>query len=510
MRTRRRLRIPSLVLTVAFVAAWFLLLAPPSLGGHTSYISVSGKSMEPTYVTGDLVIVRKHSSYRPGDIVAFKAQGGIVIHRIVEGDGRSGYVTQGDNNSWRDPWNPTDREVVGTAWFRLPGASRWLLVLTQPIVLAIVVTAMIAWSVLPSRTRPVRPPQLAHPSRRTMPFDDFRRALTAVPRRTIVLAVVAIAAAAALAVPTALAWLDDAERTSFREDARFGETADFAYTFRLDPTTLYPDGTVGPIDASSPPPPKVFAKPARTLDVAIDYRFTGAQADATGRYTVDALVIGDAGWQTTVPLVEPTVFSGATAQVHVPLDLAAIVALGKRVDAESGTTSRGFQVQVRPTFELSTLVAGTEVRESFAPPLTVAHDGATWAVKSELHAEKTQRLGADQTERVELAGVPVTQVRWLWAPALALLLLAVGLVARAVRRDPLLAVDALMRRPGISVIDLEQPPADAALAVPLASAEGIRRVAQRDGGLVLRYDEGGHVRLYARHDERVYSYTPGA
>ena len=29
-----------------------------------------------------------------------------------------------------------------------------------------------------------------------------------------------------------------------------------------------------------------------------------------------------------------------------------------------------------------------------------------------------------------------------------------------------------------------------------------------DGGLVLRYDDGGNVRLYARHDERVYSFTP--
>ena len=102
------------------------------------------------------------------------------------------------------------------------------------------------------------------------------------------------------------------------------------------------------------------------------------------------------------------------------------------------------------------------------------------------------------------------QLRWLAIPAALLMVGAIALITVALRRTPALTVDALLRRPGISVIDLEQPPADAALAVPLASAEGIRRVAERDGGLVLRFDEGDHVHLYARHDDRVYRYTPEA
>ena len=86
MRTRRRSCVSSLLAAAVFVAAWWLLLAPPSLGGKTSYISVSGHSMEPTYVTGDLVILREKGSYEPGDIVAFKADGGVVIHRIIDGE----------------------------------------------------------------------------------------------------------------------------------------------------------------------------------------------------------------------------------------------------------------------------------------------------------------------------------------------------------------------------------------------------------------------------------------
>src|SRR5690606_8705836 len=102
-RSRRRSRVPSLLIAFVLTVAWWVLLAPPAFGGKTSYISVSGKSMEPTYVTGDLVVVREQGSYTTGDIVAFRAQGGVVIHRIIGGDGTNGYELQGDNNDWVDP-----------------------------------------------------------------------------------------------------------------------------------------------------------------------------------------------------------------------------------------------------------------------------------------------------------------------------------------------------------------------------------------------------------------------
>lgn len=511
MRARRRSRLPGLLTAFVITAAWWLLLAPPPLGGRTSYISVSGKSMEPTYVTGDLVVVREQGSYGVGDIVAFRAEGGVVIHRIIGGDGQAGYQLQGDNNDWVDPWNPTDDDVVGTAWFRLPGASKWLLTLTHPVVLATVVTALLAWTMMPSsktKKSDAPKPAIAPPSRRAMQFDDYRRALAAVSRRTLTVAALAVGAALVLAVPATLAWLDDTERTSFREDARYTQSADFSYTFRVEPTTLYPDGAVGPIDATSEPPAPVFAKPAHTLDLAVDYRFVGADSDLSGTYAVDAVVVSDVGWETSVPLVEPASLSGLDAHIEVPLDLRGLVALAELVDEEAGTASSSFEVKVSPRFAPNGRVAGTEVSKEFTPQFVVAYDGSTWTVTSELRAEETERLGEEVTERVELAGLPVEHVRWLAVPAGLLLLLGITIVTVAMRRTPSLTVEALLRRPGISVIDLEQPPADAANAVPLANPEGIRRVAERDGGLVLRYDEGGNVHLYARHDDRVYSYTP--
>jgi signal peptidase I len=88
-----------------------------------TYVVISGPSMEPVYESGDFVAARSQSSYEIGDIVVFSTDNGNVIHRIVGGDGESGYVMQGDNNPEIDQWTPTDDEVLGEAVLHVPGAG---------------------------------------------------------------------------------------------------------------------------------------------------------------------------------------------------------------------------------------------------------------------------------------------------------------------------------------------------------------------------------------------------
>ena len=92
------------------------LLRPPGLGGNFTQVIVSGVSMQPTMYTGDLALARKQGSYSLGEVVAFRAKvgenSGIVIHRIIGGNGEDGYRLQGDNNGWVDPWKPTQEQVV--------------------------------------------------------------------------------------------------------------------------------------------------------------------------------------------------------------------------------------------------------------------------------------------------------------------------------------------------------------------------------------------------------------
>src|SRR3970282_222974 len=99
-------------LFVAVAAAW-VLLAPSSFGGQTSYVIVAGASMEPTLHQGDLVPARRAPSYEIDQIVTYHPpQVGPVIHRIIDRQGTH-YPLQGDNNSWIDSYTPTGGEIVG-------------------------------------------------------------------------------------------------------------------------------------------------------------------------------------------------------------------------------------------------------------------------------------------------------------------------------------------------------------------------------------------------------------
>lgn len=118
------------LLVVVMIGGWVLWLRPPVLGGDTQVLIVRGLSMEPTYGSGDLVLVRPNETYRAGDVLAYRVPEGevgagtIVIHRIVGGDPVAGFTTRGDNNDSDDSWRPTSADVVGTARLHVPAVGR--------------------------------------------------------------------------------------------------------------------------------------------------------------------------------------------------------------------------------------------------------------------------------------------------------------------------------------------------------------------------------------------------
>ena len=125
-------------------ALWFVW--PSSLGGCTTLTVVSGHSMEPTYFTGDLVVARCGAP-RVGDIVVYHPPGmgkARVIHRLVGGDGASGWTVKGDNNTFVDPFVPTDADVIGIAVLHIPKVGRVSAVLLSPLLwLAVLLAAAV-------------------------------------------------------------------------------------------------------------------------------------------------------------------------------------------------------------------------------------------------------------------------------------------------------------------------------------------------------------------------------
>lgn len=128
--------------------AW--LLWPTSLGGCTTLTIVSGESMEPTYYTGDLVVARCGTP-AVGDVVVYQPPelgGGRIIHRLVGGDGQTGWEVQGDNNTWIDPFTPTDEDVLGIAGLHVPKLGMFTTVLATPYVwvsLIVIAIAILVW-----------------------------------------------------------------------------------------------------------------------------------------------------------------------------------------------------------------------------------------------------------------------------------------------------------------------------------------------------------------------------
>jgi signal peptidase len=155
-----------LVLVALLAVAWLVFLRPTALGGSTSYVVVSGSSMDPTLRDGDLVVVRERDSYDIGDVIAFRlpegqpGPEGDVIHRIVAGSPAEGFVTRGDNRDADDAWRVFPEDVRGEQVARLPKVGAIASWLARPLVLGLMVGAALAslyWIVRIQRGHDARP-----------------------------------------------------------------------------------------------------------------------------------------------------------------------------------------------------------------------------------------------------------------------------------------------------------------------------------------------------------------
>lgn len=138
------------LLLLAAVAGLVCFFWPSTLGGCSTLTVVSGQSMEPTYATGDLVWSRCGEA-SAGDVVVYKPEdtgGARVIHRIVGGNGADGWVLQGDNNDFLDPWKPTDSQIVGIATVHIPRLGSIVYSLQSPYIwgsLLLIALALALW-----------------------------------------------------------------------------------------------------------------------------------------------------------------------------------------------------------------------------------------------------------------------------------------------------------------------------------------------------------------------------
>lgn len=134
--SRLRVATSALVTLVVLGATWWLL-APMQLGGSTAFVVVDGTSMLPHLHRSDLVVLRRSSRFRVGDVVGYRSAllDRVVLHRIVAVTGDR-YEFKGDNNTFVDAERIGRSELLGKVWFHVPSAGRAIGVLHVPWVLA--------------------------------------------------------------------------------------------------------------------------------------------------------------------------------------------------------------------------------------------------------------------------------------------------------------------------------------------------------------------------------------
>ena len=119
--------------SAATIAGYVLaaILVTFSVLSSTGYVKarvVLTGSMQPTINPGDIVLTAPISRVEPkiDDVAAYQARRfdgapvGVFTHRIIDGDGKNGWILKGDNNPSPDIQKPKNNDILGVVIFVIP------------------------------------------------------------------------------------------------------------------------------------------------------------------------------------------------------------------------------------------------------------------------------------------------------------------------------------------------------------------------------------------------------
>lgn len=111
------------IITIGSFIFIFLLIYLVSGYGRFHIMSIGSQSMQYRINKGDAVIIdTKKQDYKEKDIIAFKMDGKIIVHRIVKitkNKKEIVYITKGDFNKDVDGWEVKNSNIVGKFKFRI-------------------------------------------------------------------------------------------------------------------------------------------------------------------------------------------------------------------------------------------------------------------------------------------------------------------------------------------------------------------------------------------------------
>lgn len=98
-------------------------------------------SMEPTFSSGTLLLIKATEDVQPGDIIVYESDSSLVVHRVISIDGNT-ITTQGDANNVPD--QPFDKShIKGRVIGRIPFMGSALKVLQSPAVIIFLIICIV-------------------------------------------------------------------------------------------------------------------------------------------------------------------------------------------------------------------------------------------------------------------------------------------------------------------------------------------------------------------------------
>jgi signal peptidase I len=470
--------------------------------GRFALVVTHGISMEPTYHKGDLVVVAKSASYRPGQIAAYRgtAPDLTVLHRITGGDA-TGFVFKGDNNESTDIAKPTSGELIGRAVVHIPQGGLWLNRVTSPPALALIAFSLLAGGGTVIRTRHPVLHRRRRGKKTTVPRDaaparrGFPPASTLSPQLRTTAAAIAAGGVIAAAL-AALAWTKPVEQFVATQQ-RTAPSMTFAYSAAVPRSPAYDDTVV-----NSPDP--VFRNLAHTVKVRFAYDGT------PGSVAVTAQLSTANGWHTTVPLAAATTFTSGRYDGAVQLDLDALDARASAAAAVIGIPAGAVGVTVVPavtTTDGATFAPALRLR--LAPlqltltgaPGTMTIKGATPAPPRRTRVPATLGLPGHAIMTVAIARALSAGL------ALGVLLAAVALMLAARPSVPASEGASIRRRYRSRLIQVEPMPTPPGRpVVTVTDFTTLARLADRNALLILHWSRNNADTFVLQDDGTTYLY----
>ena len=391
-----------LVLTITVWVAF----APIQAGGQSAYIMVIGKSMEPNFHLGDMIIVRQNPHYNVGDIVAYKnmQMNSNVFHRIIGQEGGR-YIMKGDNNAWVDTYRPLPEEVIGKLWVDLPGAGYIIQRIRTPLNMAIIIGVVAGLFLFSSmkempkggkhmtkksfreRIKDLTPrfklgngsPQKAPASNPDpLPGPDQQEILpeTFAPSKKqpsefigsgIEIIFFTLGLTAFTSLILGIISLTRPLMVSEPDDVNYQHIGIFSYSASA-PAGIYDSNTV---QRGEP----IFPKVTCAMRVDFHYSLFGDDLkNVTGTYDITAQILDlQSGWQRTVMLKPETPFEGTSFDVNTNVDLCHIVTLVDGMEQQIEYFPSQYTLSIMPHLTLSGKIAGRDLQDVYEPRFNRKH-----------------------------------------------------------------------------------------------------------------------------------------